>query len=121
MQYYKQRNFFISLIFTVGCNLLFLLSSIWITFITDVDGVHKFFIDANRNKTIATVDNQDTIYNYKFNHNLADLTLTFYDEEKNERSDLFYYLLGILILIISAFILRQRYKQYLDEKKKLNQ
>jgi hypothetical protein len=44
----------------------------------------------------------------------------FQDKEEEKRSDLFYYILGILILIVSAFILRQRYKQYLEEKDRLN-
>ena len=37
---------------------------------------------------------------------------------EKENSDLFYYLLGIIILIISAFIFKQRYKQFLEEKRK---
>jgi hypothetical protein len=59
--------------------------------------------------------------NYNHTHLiLAGITPPSPDEEK-ERSDLFYYILGIIILIASAFILRQRYKQYLEEKDKLNQ
>ena len=37
---------------------------------------------------------------------------------EKENSDLFYYLLGIIILIISAFLFKQRYKQFLEEKRK---
>ena len=32
---------------------------------------------------------------------------------KEEKSDLFYYILGIIILIAAGFILKQRYEQYL--------
>jgi hypothetical protein len=46
---------------------------------------------------------------------LIDITSPLQVEEK--KSDLFYYILGILILIIAAFILRQRYKKYLEEKR----
>jgi len=49
---------------------------------------------------------------------LADFTYPLQKEE--ERSDLFYYILGIIILIISMFILRQRYREYLKERDKLN-
>jgi hypothetical protein len=61
---------------------------------------------------------RDLNYN-QASFNLTNITYPLEEEEK-ERSDLFYYILGILILIISAFILRQRYKQYLEEKNKLN-
>lgn len=49
----------------------------------------------------------------------------FYDEStdstlqvtKNKKeSDIFYYVLGILILMAAGFILKQRYAQYLKEK-----
>jgi len=32
---------------------------------------------------------------------------------KGEKSDMFYYVLGIIILIAAGFILKQRYEQYL--------
>jgi hypothetical protein len=35
---------------------------------------------------------------------------------KEEKSDLFYYALGILILIAAGFILKQRYEQYLKQR-----
>ena len=35
---------------------------------------------------------------------------------KEEKSDLFYYVLGILILIAAGFILKQRYEQYLKQR-----
>jgi len=38
---------------------------------------------------------------------------------KEEKSDLFYYVLGILILIASGFILKQRYEQYLKQRDNL--
>ena len=48
---------------------------------------------------------------------LAGNTVPLQKEEK--RSDLFYYILGIIILIISALILKQRYKQYQKERDKI--
>jgi len=38
---------------------------------------------------------------------------------KKEKSDLFYYILGIIILIAAGFILKQRYEQYLKQQDKL--
>ena len=35
---------------------------------------------------------------------------------KEEKSDLFYYVLGIIILIAAGFILKQRYEQYLKRR-----
>ena len=35
---------------------------------------------------------------------------------EEEKSDLFYYVLGILILIAAGFILKQRYEQYLKQR-----
>ena len=44
------------------------------------------------------------------------------DEHKNEKekSDLFYYILGIVILIAAGIIFKQRYAQYLKDKNTLN-
>ena len=38
---------------------------------------------------------------------------------KEEKSDLFYYVLGIMILIGAGFILKQRYEQYLKQRENL--
>jgi hypothetical protein len=38
---------------------------------------------------------------------------------KDENSDLFYYVLGIIILITAGFILKQRYEQYLKQRDNL--
>ncbi len=38
---------------------------------------------------------------------------------KEEKSDWFYYALGILILIAAGFILKQRYEQYLKQRENL--
>ncbi len=38
---------------------------------------------------------------------------------KEEKSDLFYYVLGILILIAAGFILKQRYEQYIKQRENL--
>jgi hypothetical protein len=38
---------------------------------------------------------------------------------KEDKSDLFYYALGILILIAAGFILKQRYEQYLKQRDNL--
>ena len=38
---------------------------------------------------------------------------------KEEKSDLFYYVLGILILLAAGFILKQRYEQYLKQRENL--
>jgi len=35
---------------------------------------------------------------------------------KEEKSDWFYYVLGIIILIAAGFILKQRYAQYLKQR-----
>jgi hypothetical protein len=43
-----------------------------------------------------------------------DSTLNKSDEK--DKSDLFYYILGIFILIASGFILKQRYEQYLKQR-----
>ncbi|MCH9028957.1 MAG: hypothetical protein IH819_04945 [Bacteroidetes bacterium] len=39
---------------------------------------------------------------------------------KEEKSDWFYYVLGIIILIAAGFILKQRYEQYLQLKQNNN-
>ena len=95
------------------------------------------FVFENKNKTISlwetnTSEMQERVkvekikkqQQWNFNQaaiNFAEITFPFQEEETKERSDLFYYILGIIILIVSAFLLRQRYKQYLEEKDKLNQ
>jgi len=38
---------------------------------------------------------------------------------KKEKSDLFYYILGIIILIAAGFILKKRYEQYLKQRDNL--
>ncbi|MGB5849210.1 MAG: hypothetical protein WBH40_12025 [Ignavibacteriaceae bacterium] len=38
---------------------------------------------------------------------------------KEDKSDLFYYVLGIIILIAAGFILKQRYEQYLKQRDNL--
>ena len=38
---------------------------------------------------------------------------------KEEKSELFYYILGIIILIAAGFILKQRYAQYLKQRDNL--
>jgi len=38
---------------------------------------------------------------------------------KEEKSDLFYYVLGIVILIAAGYILKQRYEQYLKQRDNL--
>ncbi len=38
---------------------------------------------------------------------------------KEEKSDLFYYVLGIAILIAAGYILKQRYEQYLKQRDNL--
>ncbi len=38
---------------------------------------------------------------------------------KEEKSDLFYYVLGVMILIVAGFILKQRYEQYLKQRDNL--
>jgi len=38
---------------------------------------------------------------------------------KDKKSDLFYYVLGIIILIAAGFILKQRYEQYLKQRDNL--
>jgi hypothetical protein len=85
-----------------------------------------FFINKmNTNKVhrrviIEFIKKQHSLNYNQAPFNLAGITFPLQDEEGEERSDLFYYILGIIILIVSAFILRQRYKQYLEEKNKLN-
>jgi hypothetical protein len=41
------------------------------------------------------------------------------NRNKKEKSDLFYYVLGIMILIGAGFILKQRYEQYLKQRDNL--
>ena len=63
------------------------------------------------------------INHYSKSYNQASIILagfTYPLQKEEERSDLFYYILGIVILIIAMLILRQRYKEYLKERDKLN-
>ena len=87
---------------------------------------HKFLFNTlYTNEWCRKEKNELIKKQHDLNYNQANLMLAGINsplpEEEEKRSDLFYYILGILILIISAFILRQRYKQYLEEKNKLNQ
>ena len=50
-----------------------------------------------------------------FNENDTSSSIT----NKEEKSDLFYYALGIFILIAAGFILKQRYEQYLKQRDNL--
>ena len=40
-------------------------------------------------------------------------------KNNKEKSDWFYYVLGVMILIAAGFILKQRYKQYLKQRDNL--
>jgi hypothetical protein len=40
-------------------------------------------------------------------------------KSEDEKSDLFYYVLGTIILIASGFILKQRYENYLKQRNNL--
>jgi hypothetical protein len=51
---------------------------------------------------------------YEFIFSKSDSTLS--EQIEKDKSDLFYYILGILILIASGFILKQRYEQYLKQR-----
>jgi hypothetical protein len=83
--------------------------------------VHKSNTNEDHKRSIYEFINKQQGVNYnQALFILAGINPPLQDEEEEKRSDLFYYILGILILIVSAFILRQRYKQYLEEKDKLN-
>lgn len=41
-------------------------------------------------------------------------------ETREEKSDTFYYILGIIILIASAILFKQRYEQYLKDKDRID-
>ncbi|MHA2100822.1 MAG: hypothetical protein ACW99A_19290 [Candidatus Kariarchaeaceae archaeon] len=75
--------------------------------------------EVHRRVKVEFIKKQHSLYYNQAPFNIAGITFPLPDEQE-ERSDLFYYILGIIILIVSAFILRQRYKQYLEEKNKLN-
>ena len=69
--------------------------------------------DTNQLHNYSTIDLQVN-YATIFYDESVDSTL---QETKNKKeSDIFYYVLGILILIAAGFILKQRYAQYLKEK-----
>ncbi len=66
------------------------------------------------------IENNRIVYakfiDYKF-FNASDTSSSVTNKE--EKSDLFYYILGIIILIAAGFILKQRYEQYLKQRDKL--
>lgn len=49
---------------------------------------------------------------------IADSTSNIDSDDK--KSDAFYYILGITILIVAAILFKKRYEQYLHDKDKLN-
>ena len=81
------------------------------------------FLSVTINKHVPYDTNQ--LHNYSTIDLQVNYATIFYDESvdstlqetKNKKeSDIFYYVLGILILIAAGFILKQRYAQYLKEK-----
>ena len=121
MQYYKPIAIAILLTSLAGFTSLQTSNNFIIIPSVNLDGVQTNNIEenANRNEEMSIIE--QTLPYHQFNFLKAAFVSYLQVEEKEERSDLFYYILGILILIVSAFILRQRYKQYLEEKNKLNQ
>ena len=74
----------------------------------------------------------ENLHPKNFNQNYQIVCAEFFDAEffepgdtsssvthKKEKSDLFYYVLGIIILIAAGFILKQRYEQYLKQRDNL--
>jgi hypothetical protein len=120
MQNHKQIITSVFITITIGFNFLLLSSSHWILVAGNVDGIQNNLIEARGNTKLVIIDNKNSTPYHLSNLNLTGITSLLPDEEEEKRSDLFYYILGIIILIVSAFILRQRYKQYLEEKNKLN-
>ncbi len=71
-------------------------------------------------RPIIIIENNQILYakfidNEFFNASDTSSSVT----NKEEKSDLFYYALGILILIATGFILKQRYEQYLKQRDNL--
>jgi hypothetical protein len=64
-------------------------------------------IDIENNKMVYAIFIGDNF----FNESDTSSSVT----SKEEKSDLFYYILGIIILIAAGFILKQRYEQYLKQ------
>ena len=75
-------------------------------------------VQPNRNLTAFETVNENynshfaTIYEFVFSK--GDSTLS--EQNEKGKSDTFYYILGIFILIASGFILKQRYEQYVKQR-----
>ena len=121
MQHYKLLIIAILLTSLAGLTLFQSSNNFISTIVDNVNGVQSNKVEKNTNRNERMFIIQQTLPYHQLNLLKAAFVSPFQVEEREEKSDLFYYILGILILIISGFILRQRYKQYLEEKKKLNQ
>jgi len=88
-----------------------------------MDSQRKYLIELNKNEDLrkTKLESVNNHNNKSYNRPSFRLAvITFPSPEEEKRSDLFYYILGIITLIIAMFILRQRYKEYLKERDKLN-
>ncbi|UCH66682.1 MAG: hypothetical protein JSW63_06035, partial [Ignavibacterium sp.] len=114
MQHHRQLIVLVLIAVTIGFTSQLKSYSNLILINSDVHRVYKNINETKRNTKSEIIYNPSPITSHQSKLHLALITFPLQEEEKKERSDLFYYILGILILIISAFILRQRYKQYLE-------
>jgi hypothetical protein len=76
----------------------------------------KCSISENKSHTISNCDNQIMFAGVFEEEKNNSIDSTSGGKIPEEKSDLFYYILGIFILIASGFILKQRYAQYLKDK-----
>ena len=88
---------------------------LFIHFFNSSEVTHKEILNQN-----IVIENNQIVYATFVDDeffNASDTSSSVTGEE--EKSDLFYYVLGILILIAAGFILKQRYEQYLKQRENL--
>ena len=110
-KHYITSKYFLLFTITILAAIFFLLVLLFISpGLTDEENSHpKNF---NRNNQIVCAEFFDAEF---FEPGDTSSSVT----HKGEKSDLFYYVLGIIILIAAGFILKQRYEQYLKQRDNL--
>jgi LPXTG-motif cell wall-anchored protein len=95
----------------ISCNLTIPTLLFFVFFILSTDHSNLLIFTYNKVKTTVQLHNASMLQ-------LADSTSNMNTDK--EKSDTFYYILGIVILIVAAILFKKRYEQYLHDKDQLN-
>jgi len=110
-KYYITSKYFVFFTKTILVVIFFL----FIYFFNSTELVHKEILYPK----IVSENNQIVYAKFIDNEFFNESDTSSSGTNKEEKSDLFYYVLGIIILIAAGYILKQRYEQYLKQRDNL--